>query len=507
MTTSQDENHISHVEHPSLDTFDILTEDYPLVNGKKRSIQQKKKSFAVGSLSTLALVLIAASGSLIAYQRHAAKTRARTSHTSSMRGPLHNANAPIIDKGSKYTGTQFISFTINTFGGFANKGECEGRQVDASTGTCYLGNNQNITEDVEHRLNLLYEVLDKLKADVTSEEPKIDHRSDILKIFMLPEFYLRGPNGAYPMEELLDNGILLDTADEIHQYISVPEFSDYLFVFGTVIAYSKADTNNAAPYRQWDVPTMQDDEVLYYNFAPVFKGGPDSSRHKYIFTKQSISSIDFLSNVTMLPNPTNANVKTYDRVPDSFKYMLESRDAKLIENNVMQVDGIRIGVEVCLDHKMGVLWEHLQKTNDDLVDVLLITSAGMAIEFGPNPIVPGGVVYMSDGGATSAACWRPNQDTKPFSPEMTCRVPVPKGIKHFPPVTTIGNGNYYSSFFTMSACQDVLDFPRLEGYYSLYQTQGCAYSLSDFGIGVMDEMQYYLPSTEFYPTVDLPKHA
>lgn len=497
MTTSKDENHsvrtmqTSHVEHAS-DTFDILTEDYPLVSGKKSSRKRKKKNFAVG-LSTLALVLVAA-GSLIAYQRHAAKTK-----TTTMR-PLHNA--PIFDKGSEYTGTQFISFTINTFGGFANKGECEGREVDASTGTCYLGNNKNITEDVEHRLSLLYEVLDNLKGDVRSGEPKIDHRSDVLKIFMLPEFYLRGPDGAYPMQELLDDGILLNTANEIHQYISVPEFSDYLFVFGTVIAYSKADTNNAAPYRQWDVPTMEDDEVLYYNFAPVFKGGPDSSRQKYIFTKKSISAIDFLSN-TMLPNPTNDNVKAYDRVPDSFKYMLESRDVKLIENSVIEVDGIRIGVEICLDHKKGVLWENLQNTNEDLVDVLLITSAGMAIEFGPNPIIPGGVVYMTDGAASSAACWRPSEDTKPFSPETTCRVPAPKGVKHFPPVTT---GNY-SSFFTMSACQDVLDFPRLEGYYSLYQTQGCAFSLSDFGIGVMDEMQYYLPSTEFYPTVDLPQHA
>jgi hypothetical protein len=491
-----------------------MTEDYPLVNGngKKSSSKQKKKSFAVGlSLSTLALALVlvlvlVAAGSLVAYQRHATKTK--RGHMN-MR-PLHNNNNndPIIDEGSKYTGTQFISFTINTFGGFANKGECEGREVDAFTGTCYLGNDQSLTEDVEHRLNLLFEVLDNIKADgsdAKAEESKIDHRSDILKIFMLPEFYLRGPNGAYPMEELLDddNGILLDTANEIHQYISVPEFSDYLFVFGTVIAYSRADTNNAAPYRQWDIPTMKDDEVLYYNFAPVFKGGPDSSRHRYIFTKKSISSIDFLSNVTMLPNPTNANVKSYDRVPDSFKDMLESRDAKLIENNVMEVDGIRIGVEICLDHKKGLLWENLQKTNGDLVDVLLITSAGMAIEYGPNPIVPGGVVYMTDGGATSSACWRNSEDPKPFSPETSCRVPVPKGVKHYPPVVS---GNY-SSFFTMSACQDVLDFPRLEGYYSLYQTQGCAYSLSDFGIGVMDEMQYYLPSTEFYPTVDLPNHA
>lgn len=111
--------------------------------------------------------------------------------------------------------------------------------------------------------------------------------------------------------------------------------------------------------------------------------------------------------------------------------------------------------------------ESATANESQFVDVQLITSAGMAIEFGPNPVVPGGVVYLTDGGATSAACWRPSDDTEPFDPEVVCRVPTPKGIKHFPPIST---GNY-SSFFTISSCMDILDFPLLEGYYSKFQTQ------------------------------------
>jgi hypothetical protein len=253
---------------------------------------------------------------------------------------------------------------------------------------------------------------------------------------------------------------------------------------------------------------MDHDEVLYYNFAPVFKGGPDI-HHRYIVTKKTISTIDFLNNNTRLPNPLHQQTDgavQYDSIPDSFRYMLESNHAKLIDNNIMEVDGVRIGLEVCLDHKKGLLYNILQNEpgdmKDKLVDVLLITSAGMAIEFGPNPIVPGGVVYMTDGGATSAACWRDSADQGPFDPQSTCRLPTPKAIKHYPSVLD----PRFSSFFTVSACVDILDFSLLKGYFSLYANQGCTMTLSDFGIEVMDEFKHNLPSIEFYPIVDLPKN-
>jgi hypothetical protein len=44
----------------------------------------------------------------------------------------------------------------------------------------------------------------------------------------------------------------------------------------------------------------------------------------------------------------------------------------------------------------------------------------------------------------------------------------------------------------------------LTGYYSLYNTQGCAFTLSTYDIDVMDDFKYYPPSIEIYPTVALP---
>ena len=38
----------------------------------------------------------------------------------------------------RYHATQFLSFTINTLGGLADKGECEGRNVDPKSNTCIL---------------------------------------------------------------------------------------------------------------------------------------------------------------------------------------------------------------------------------------------------------------------------------------------------------------------------------------------------------------------------------
>lgn len=124
----------------------------------------------------------------------------------------------------------------------------------------------------------------------------------------------------------------------------------------------------------------------------------------------------------------------------------------------------------------------------------------MAIERGPNPVVPGGVVYLSDGEASSVAClW---SDTGHFDPDQVCRAIGPNGRKHLPQ-----GGPNYSDFFPISACFNVHQIDFLKGYYSLYQTQGCAYTLRQYRINVMDQYDYYPPSIEIYPTVDLPRRT
>lgn len=98
----------------------------------------------------------------------------------------------------KYSATQFISFTINTMGGLAEEGECDGLVVDESTGSCYLGNAKNMTADLHHRIQIVARVIQTLQNDAYKERPVIEHADHVLKIVMFPEFYARGPNGGKP---------------------------------------------------------------------------------------------------------------------------------------------------------------------------------------------------------------------------------------------------------------------------------------------------------------------
>lgn len=123
----------------------------------------------------------------------------------------------------RYYATQFISFTINTLGGSASNGECEGRPIDPKADACYLGND-DIETDVNRRLAIFADVLRILRNDVFKEEPEIDRDPRVLKILMLPEFFLRGPTGAYSTDEMFESreekGELIKLLDKIREMIS-----------------------------------------------------------------------------------------------------------------------------------------------------------------------------------------------------------------------------------------------------------------------------------------------
>jgi len=320
----------------------------------------------------------------------------------------------------KYINTQFISFTINTIGGIADKGECKGQPVDPNNGFCYLGNRKNITEDISHRLEIVDQVLQRIKRDASAKSPDIDHRDDVLKIVMIPEFFWRGPNGAYSTD-LLKTSVVSDLTERLREKVRDDFFNDFLFVFGTFIA---ADTPND-PRKPWELTSAQ--SVEYFNFASVQKGG-SKHQHRYLVTKRYISTVDFLSRTT-LPNPTEENKNLYGELPDAILDFIKKRNVTLITNNILELDGLRIGLEICLDHRRGTLWDTIKAHQLPLVDILLVTSAGMSIERGPNPVVPGGAVYLCDGEASSAACLR--TDNHEFSPDSVCRGEV-GGLKHVP---------------------------------------------------------------------------
>lgn len=320
---------------------------------------------------------------------------------------------------------------------------------------------------------------------------------------MLPEFFLRGPNGAYSTAEMFDSdndeqdGILIRLADRVRDMIFDDAFKDYLFVMGTVIFAESIDPTDSG--KPWEEELADANDVMYFNFAPVYRGGDEKEgENHHIVLKQYISGADFLSRTT-LPNPSDFDMHLYAKAELSqvLTETFSKRNMTVITDNYIEIDGVSLGIEICLDHRMGALWNALRtKHGSNLVDVQLITSAGMSIERGPNPLKPGGVVYLSDGEASSAACIRTdNADT--FDPNHVCRG-KPDGVQHRP-----HGGAGYTSFVGLSGCIDMEKSQLLKGYYSMYQPQGCANTLRTYGINVMDE-KYYPPSIEIYPTIELP---
>jgi len=76
-------------------------------------------------------------------------------------------------------------------------------------------------------------MIDAVKA--AAAMPSINAASDVLKIFMAPEFYFRGPDGAYPMEKI--ETIMPKLRVESDKI----DYADWMFVFGTAIGYEKRE--------------------------------------------------------------------------------------------------------------------------------------------------------------------------------------------------------------------------------------------------------------------------
>mmetsp|Transcript_22680 Transcript_22680/g.53674 ORF Transcript_22680/g.53674 Transcript_22680/m.53674 type:complete len:324 (+) Transcript_22680:2067-3038(+) len=320
---------------------------------------------------------------------------------------------------------------------------------------------------------------------------------------MVPEFFMRGPFGAYSTSHLLDEGsIFNEFVGKMKEFIANDIFQDVVFVFGTFLAAELKDGSSKKLSKDTPLSELDAKDINYYNLSPVMKGGKEHD-HFYTVAKHHIAMDDFLDR-TSLPDPAEITFGTYTKMDERFR----AKFTNIVEDNIIEMDGIRIGIEICLDHRQGALWTNLKRRNetDVLVDVQLITSGGMSIERGLNAIAPGGVVYLSDGVASSAACRRPHTDTDPIQPDKLCRDVSKKGKKRLVPT----GGDGYSDYFMMTHCVNYPKPELLKGYYTMNQPQGCASTLAEYGWHVTSpttkgsDDTSTLPSIEFYPTVALP---
>jgi hypothetical protein len=283
-----------------------------------------------------------------------------------------------------YTSAQCIGYQVNTFPAAVMGGAYAQR---------YLGGTK-AKPDIRGRCHIMREAIKAAKADAA-----VKKSSSTLKIFMAPEFYFHDINGAYPIEDV---SLIMET---LRVYTRQTEFKDWIFVFGTAIAY--LDTGSGK-------------EV--FNIAMVQRGGTDETDREssVIVYKEFISHMDFVRNPAYettancyhcgAPNniftvgfegwnrtalrlgligrptdnmsllrPTEGSRDTLSRREEPVGPGREQTKTGLGGQAAFTMAGVHFGLEVCLDHARARLRASPPKAGDAYPQIHLIPSGGMSI--------------------------------------------------------------------------------------------------------------------------------
>jgi hypothetical protein len=230
---------------------------------------------------------------------------------------------------------------------------------------CYLGLDDE-KEDVEQRLRVMTDAVERA-YEASDKDPSI------LKIFVAPEFFWRGLDGAYNFDppssstpEHQDCGSICQVLRGLETLVEEERFNDWLFLFGTVIA-SEA------------LPTEDPFDYLFYNFAPLYKGGKPNHENRrgkrFLVPKRIVSNMDFLTperffnhsisskelmdqgaperknQATTVLNPYMVDHFRYDNTMWSeYKTELSDLGYTMVEYSWLKMDNITFTVEICVDH-------------------------------------------------------------------------------------------------------------------------------------------------------------
>jgi hypothetical protein len=317
-----------------------------------------------------------------------------------------------------YTHFQMIAWEVPTVA-FAKEraalsGWAPGQECDA---IATIPVPDGIVEDARIRLGRLAAVVDRAAAHVDGQ-PAADIPHDaILKIFLVPEFYLRPPADLAKWSDWdLNPGNSYEArdAEAVISALSVmfvhPRFAHWLFVCGTLMA-------NTAPAGA--SPADQRSQATYFNTAVVVRGGPGQPQSPLLIEKYMASPIDgvpLLDEVERLADARSTG--------NEYKGPLGKRSLALLfedwltrAGRVFVRDGITFGIEICLDHSGSralrrVLEEWPEKTREPApgIDLHILVAGGMKIGRPSVAARGGGYIMRSDGvyfkQATPSQLWR-----------------------------------------------------------------------------------------------------
>lgn len=333
--------------------------------------------------------------------------------------PKHKPGEPYIAK--EYTNFQMIGYEVSTGGPAPVRATSdfalEYEVPEDEYGAAYLPVEGVTNEDARIRLKRLAAVVDLARKSnpirVSSKVPdrKVVGATNMLKVFMVPEFYFRPAASiavSAPYKTLGGKVIEPTGGKSVQAYSSTTKdeivsalktmfahgyFTDWLIVAGSIIWVEETREEYLGRIR---------DLQFVRNTALVVKGGHPGGEHMHMVDKLNFSSGDA---VDLEGRP---DVKLKDLIGE----IAERRKA------IFAIDNCKFGIEICRDHALSlhVLKKTYIKIADEPgpakseIDFHLLISAGMPLK--PTSVAArvGGYVLREDGKAGSS--YKPNSQVK-----------------------------------------------------------------------------------------------
>lgn len=293
-----------------------------------------------------------------------------------------------------YNKIEFIAFEIKT-----------APEKDTSSGTKkykYIGipciqqsdGRMFCQQDLDARCQLMMDAI--LTAQKESKS-----NSDVLKVFMAPEFFFRGPMGAYEMEDAEK------VIKKLQDMVQGKEWEGWMFIFGTIVAasYKTKDYNTGTKIIQVIDPASVKE---VYNFALVQMGGylgEPAYNHCRVVQKEFKSPIDFIKSPD--EGLSHSDVKHLDTASDSGIGKEQSQvnysGLSIFDFSEVVFNGstLNTALDICLDHSQQRTAKSPLLPGGNMVQIQLIPSCGMTIQ--PYSLVtqPGGFAFNVDGISTN----------------------------------------------------------------------------------------------------------
>jgi hypothetical protein len=229
-------------------------------------------------------------------------------------------------------------------------------------------------QDIEARCLLMERAINTAAAQLAGVSPP--DSEDTINVFMAPEFFFRGDNGAYQMDEVSY------AIERLQSLAAAPVWEKWVFVFGSLVATFVDDSGGG----------------VAYNFALVQQGGVtaygDSGAR--VVTKELKSGIDFISTHA---NPGGILWGDVGHMPSGDPGPgRELQQANYDGAGIFDLNDITWALEICLDHGVGRLQRSPQLPGEKVVQVQLVPSCGMEVQEFSVVAGDGGLVFNSDGG-------------------------------------------------------------------------------------------------------------